>query len=116
MVGRGRGAGRAEGGGTVSRRWFATTVCVVLSATLLALVPTGAGARVGCIVRIVLVPGQSGALPPDAHSVDQMPLYDGLAAKFDHVTASDLFTNFKDESQGYTTGTPESTPRARLRI
>jgi acyl-homoserine lactone acylase PvdQ len=100
----------------VSRRWFATFVCVVLSATLLALVPTGAGARPQSIVRNVLVPGESGAVPPDAHSVDQIPLYDGLASKFDHVTASDLTTYFKDEKLNDTSGTPESTPRSGLRI
>jgi hypothetical protein len=52
----------------------------------------------------------------DAHSTDQIPLYDGLTKLFDHVRAPDLTTFFKDESLGDTRGTPEYTSRAGLKI
>src|SRR6266511_3920529 len=34
----------------------------------------------------VLPPGESGSLTPGPHSVDQIPLYDGLTPLFDQVT------------------------------
>ena len=37
----------------------------------------------------ILPPGQSGALPPDRHSTDQLKFYDRLTALFDGVTARD---------------------------
>ena len=43
----------------------------------------------------ILPPGQSGAVPPDRHSTDQMKLYDRLTAMFDDVTAKDIPRTFK---------------------
>ncbi|MFL5883568.1 MAG: penicillin acylase family protein [Thermoleophilaceae bacterium] len=48
----------------------------------------------------VLAPGQYGGLPTNAHSLDQNPLYDGLAPLFGNVTASDLRRFFKPETFG----------------
>jgi acyl-homoserine lactone acylase PvdQ len=101
----------------VSRRRIASLVGITLAVAMVGLVPA-AGARGGdgSIVRNVLVPGETGSLPTDAHSTDQIPLYDGLAKLFDHVTAKDLTTFFKDESLGDTRGTAEATPRTGLKI
>ena len=66
----------------------------------------------------VLPPGQSGGLPIDEHSTDQIPLYDGLTPLFDNVTAADIEKYFKPEILGLgdEVGTVEPTPRPGLRI
>jgi acyl-homoserine lactone acylase PvdQ len=43
----------------------------------------------------VLPPGQSGSIPPNQNSRDQIPLYDGLTPLFDRVTPADLNRYFK---------------------
>src|SRR3954452_11551405 len=48
----------------------------------------------------VLVPGQSGSLPPDRNSTDQLKLYDALTPLGGKVTASDLPRFFKSEAFG----------------
>jgi len=68
----------------------------------------------------VLPPGESGSSSPGPHSVDQLPLYDGLTPRFDQVTDGDLPTYFKPNSFGLGSETPASVeqPPARpgLRI
>src|SRR5947208_7115153 len=66
----------------------------------------------------VLPPGQSGGLPLDVHSTDQIPLYDGLTPLFDHVRAPDIPKYFKPEifGLGNRAGTVEPTPRPGLRL
>jgi acyl-homoserine lactone acylase PvdQ len=43
----------------------------------------------------LLPPGQSGALPPDAHSLDQLPLYDALTPLFGDVGPGDVKRLFR---------------------
>jgi acyl-homoserine lactone acylase PvdQ len=43
----------------------------------------------------ILPPGQSGALPSDRHSTDQLPLYDALTPLFDDVRPSHIKRFFK---------------------
>ncbi len=68
----------------------------------------------------VLPPGESGSSSPGPHSVDQLPLYDGLTPLFDQVTDADLPTYFKPNTFGLGGETPTSVeqPPARpgLRI
>ena len=66
----------------------------------------------------VLPPGESGALPADAHSTDQMALYDGLTPLKGNVTAADLTKYYKAEQFGVggEAGLPETTPRPGLTI
>src|ERR1700704_3648056 len=66
----------------------------------------------------VLPPGESGGLPTDVHSTDQIPLYDGLTPLFDKVRAPDIPKYFKPEifGLGNEAGTVEPTPRAGLRL
>ncbi len=68
----------------------------------------------------VLPPGESGSPTPGPHSVDQIPLYDGLTPLFDQVTDADLPTYFKPNIFGLGSETPASVeqPPARpgLRI
>jgi acyl-homoserine lactone acylase PvdQ len=66
----------------------------------------------------VLPPGESGSSPPGTHSLDQIPLYDGLTPLFDQVMDSDLPTYFKPNVFGLGGETPTSTerPRPGLRI
>jgi acyl-homoserine lactone acylase PvdQ len=68
----------------------------------------------------VLPPGESGSPSPGPHSVDQIPLYDGLTPLFDQVTDADLPTYFKPNIFGLGSETPSSVeqPPARpgLRI
>jgi acyl-homoserine lactone acylase PvdQ len=57
----------------------------------------------------VLPPGQNGFVFPGPHSVDQIPLYDGLTPKFDNVTDADLPTYFKPNIFGLGSETPTRT-------
>jgi Penicillin amidase len=45
----------------------------------------------------ILPPGNYGGVDFNAHSTDQIPLYDGLTPRFDQVTAADLSRYFKTE-------------------
>src|SRR5690242_14116060 len=89
-----------------------------LSLIALSLVPaaTALGADT---TRTVLVPGNFGGLPTAAHSLDQIPLYDGLTPKRGAVSASDLSRYFKFAPLG-TKGqgklTREKTSNARVKI
>ncbi len=56
----------------------------------------------------MLPPGESGSLSPDPHSVDQIPLYDGLTPLFDQVTDADLPTYFKPNVFGLGSEAPTS--------
>jgi acyl-homoserine lactone acylase PvdQ len=66
------------------------------AATLVLAVPASA-ARLdfGKQTWNILPPGQSGALPPDRHSADQLKLYDALTPLFDQVTARDIPRTYK---------------------
>ncbi|HEX4778981.1 MAG TPA: penicillin acylase family protein, partial [Acidimicrobiia bacterium] len=99
----------------MARRWTVTVLGVILAITLVAAIPAAADDRPP-VVRNVLVPGESGALPPGTHSIDQIPLYDGLTSKFDQVSPDDVNRYFKDEKLGDTSGTPEASPRPGLKI
>lgn len=48
----------------------------------------------------ILPPGQSGALPIDKHSTDQIPLYDGLTPLQGNVTDADIPKYFKNAQFG----------------
>ncbi len=63
----------------------------------------------------VLPPGESGSLTPGPHSVDQIPLYDGLTPLFDQVTDADLPTYFKPNIFGLGSETPTSVERPPAR-
>ena len=67
--------------------------------------------------RNVLPPGEAGDLGAGRHSVDQIPLYDGLTPLGGNVTAGDLTRYFKSARFGVE-GRPERTvrPRAGVRI
>jgi len=56
----------------------------------------------------VLPPGESGSSSPGTHSVDQIPLYDGLTPLFDQVTDADLPTYLKPNIFGLGSETPSS--------
>ena len=66
----------------------------------------------------VLPPGESGAVPADPNSTDQLALYDGLTPLMGNVTAADLTKYYKSEQFGLggATGRPETTPRPGLTI
>jgi acyl-homoserine lactone acylase PvdQ len=73
----------------------------VLAATMaacLALIATPASAArldFGKQTWNILPPGQTGALPPDKHGLDQLKMYDGLAPLFGDVGQSDIERLFK---------------------
>jgi acyl-homoserine lactone acylase PvdQ len=75
----------------------ALIACLVL----LVAVGTSAGATPrldrAIIARDILPPGNYGGVDFQKASQDQVPLYDGLTAKFDQVTARDIQTDFKAE-------------------
>jgi acyl-homoserine lactone acylase PvdQ len=69
--------------------------------------------------RNVLPPGESGSIPPNRNSVDQMRLYDGLTPLFDRVGPNDVNRLFKPNLFGTRGQGPtrvEETPRAGLHI
>ena len=101
----------------MSRKLMVAIVCaLVLGSTAVA----GADDDDGDRSRVfnVLPPGQSGGLPTDVHSTDQIPLYDGLTPLFDQVGAADIEKYFKPEILGLgdEAGTVEPTPRPGLRL
>ena len=97
--------------------FFAALICVLLmaQAARAASAPDFAGDAWD-----VLPPGQDGNIVPGPHSVDQIPLYDGLTPLFDNVTAADLPKYYKPNIFGLGGQQPESvtTPPQRpgLRI
>ena len=75
-----------------------TAALVATTAACLALTATPAfAARLdfGKQTYNILPPGQSGAIPPDRHSTDQLRLYDKLAPLFDDVGPRDIKRLFK---------------------
>jgi len=64
----------------------------------------------------ILPPGQSGALPPDRHSTDQLKLYDRLTALFDGVTAKDIPRTYKSARFFAPKGGPVVRPKRGLTI
>jgi acyl-homoserine lactone acylase PvdQ len=66
-------------------------------AVLFIVVPAASAARLdfGRQTWNILPPGQSGALPPDNYSTDQLRLYDALTPLFGDVGASDIPRLFK---------------------
>src|SRR5215218_1039178 len=64
----------------------------------------------------ILPPGQSGAIPPDRHSTDQLKLYDRLTALFDDVTARDIPRTYKSARFLAPKGGPVVRPKRGLKI
>jgi acyl-homoserine lactone acylase PvdQ len=64
----------------------------------------------------VLPPGQSGAIPPDRHSTDQLRLYDRLTALFDDVSARDIRRTYKSARFFAPKGGPVVRPKRGLKI
>ena len=48
----------------------------------------------GDTARDVLPPGNYGGMPPGEHSLDQLPLYDGLTPLRDEITDADIEAGF----------------------
>jgi acyl-homoserine lactone acylase PvdQ len=97
----------------VRRTWF---IAVVLAA--LAAFAAPAGARAPDVSLNVLAPGESGGLPPDAHSTDQLALYDSLTPLSGrHLSLAQVRSHFKAENfKPIGATTVEPTPRAGLTI
>jgi hypothetical protein len=72
-------------------------VLLAMTAATLVLAAPASAARLdfGKQTWNILPPGQSGALPPDRHSTDQLKLYDALTPLFDQVTARDIPRTYK---------------------
>ena len=64
----------------------------------------------------ILPPGQSGAIPPDRHSTDQLKFYDRLTALFDGVTAKDIPRTYKSARFFAPKGGPVVHPKRGLSI
>jgi acyl-homoserine lactone acylase PvdQ len=64
----------------------------------------------------ILPPGQSGAIPPDRHSTDQLTLYDRLTALFDEVSARNIRRTFKSARFFAPRGGPVVRPKRGLTI
>src|SRR5215216_2417616 len=64
----------------------------------------------------VLPPGQSGAIPPDRHSTDQLRLYDALTPLFDQVTAGDIRRTYKSARFFAPRGGPIAHPKRGVTI
>jgi acyl-homoserine lactone acylase PvdQ len=64
----------------------------------------------------ILPPGQSGAIPPDRHSTDQLTFYDRLTALFDKVTARDIPRTYKSARFFAPKGGPVVHPKRGLAI
>src|SRR5687768_14282973 len=64
----------------------------------------------------ILPPGQSGALPPDRHSTDQLELYDALTPLFDNVRARDIPRTYKSARFFAPRGGPVLHPKPGLTI
>jgi acyl-homoserine lactone acylase PvdQ len=74
-----------------------TAVLLATTAAALAAAAPASAARLdfGKQTWNILPPGQSGALPPDRHSTDQLKLYDALTPLFDKVSANDIPRTYK---------------------
>jgi acyl-homoserine lactone acylase PvdQ len=72
-------------------------VAAMTAACCLAVAGPAAAARLdfGKQTYMILPPGQSGALPPDKHSTDQLKLYDALTPLFDNVRPNHITELFK---------------------
>jgi acyl-homoserine lactone acylase PvdQ len=95
----------------------AHVLMAMTAATLLLAAPASA-ARLdfGKQTWNILPPGQSGALPPDRHSTDQLKLYDRLTALFDGVTAKDIPRTYKSARFFAPKGGPVVRPKRGLTI
>jgi hypothetical protein len=82
-------------------RRLALAVATAALVVLVAAVPSSA-ARTDFARQAfnILPPGESGGLPPDANSTDQLALYDALTPLGGHVTAGDLRRLFLSERFG----------------
>lgn len=98
----------------------ATTLAVVVGVLALASAPTALAARDHAgTARNVLPPGESGSIPPNRNSTDQLRLYDRLTPLFDRVGGDDVQRLFKSARFGTAGQGPtrvEDTPRAGVRI
>src|SRR4051794_8144260 len=91
---------------------------VVAVAAMLAPATASAVTDYGPGTRNILSNSQSGGVPPDKNSTDQLKLYDALTPLFDKVGASDLTRYFKTEQFGLRgkAQRKESTGRKGLKI
>jgi acyl-homoserine lactone acylase PvdQ len=64
----------------------------------------------------ILPPGQSGAIPPDRHSTDQLVFYDRLTPLFDNVRARDIPRTYKSARFFAPKGGPVVRPKRGLTI
>jgi acyl-homoserine lactone acylase PvdQ len=64
----------------------------------------------------ILPPGQSGAIPPDRHSTDQLRFYDALTPMFDKVTAPDIPKTYKSARFGAPKGGKVTQPKPGVTI
>jgi acyl-homoserine lactone acylase PvdQ len=93
-----------------------------LAALLLLILAAPAGARdysARNSAYSVLIPGQSGNLPPDANSTDQADMYNALTSERGNVSGADLRRTFKPNVFGTRGQGPtrvEKTPNGRVRI
>ncbi len=90
---------------------------VTMTAWLVAAAPASAATLdFGRQTWNILPPGQSGALPPDAHSTDQIPRYDRLTALFNEVRPRDIRRTYKSARFYAPRGGPVLHPRPGVRI
>jgi acyl-homoserine lactone acylase PvdQ len=93
-------------------------VAAMMAACCLAMAGPAAAARLdfGRQTWNVLPPGQSGALPTDSHSTDQLRLYDALTPLFDQVTVRDIPRTYKSARFFAPKGGPVVRPKRGLTI
>jgi acyl-homoserine lactone acylase PvdQ len=95
-----------------------TAVLLAMTAASLALAGPAQAGRLdfGKQTWNILPPGQSGAIPPDKHSTDQLTLYDALTPLFDKVTARDIPRTYKSARFFAPRGGPVVHPKRGLAI
>jgi acyl-homoserine lactone acylase PvdQ len=93
-------------------------VAATMAALFLALAAPASAARLdfGRQTWNILPPGQSGAIPPDRHSTDQLRLYDRLTPLFDDIGQRDIRHNFKSSRFGAPRGGTTERPKPGLTI
>src|SRR3954452_7283613 len=96
------------------------TIAAALAALGTLLMPATAGAVRDYTRKAydVMPPGQSGSIPPNRYSTDQLKLYDGLTPLLGNVSASDVRKYFKPELFGRADGRArrESIPMRGIKL
>ena len=93
-------------------------VAAVAAACCLVAAAPAAAARLdfGKQTYTILPPGQSGAIPPDRHSTDQLRLYDALTPLFDDVRPRHVRSLFRSARFFAPKGGPVARPKRGLAI